>query len=127
MRETKSKAVAKQRSPLPVLLGWGLLIGAALLLAGCANRSNQVLYEGEFFRAKASRIDRDARQMFAVEVPGVSRNFEGAREAGRFEATRYCLENYGTSDIVWSLGPDDDPEALVVDKDRLNLRGTCVF
>lgn len=127
MSRAKSGETVCVISRLPVLMGWGLLLCAALAVSGCANRKNQVLYDGEVFRAKASKIDRDTRQMFAVEVPGVSKSFEGAREAGRFEGTRYCLENYGTSDIVWSRGPDDDPDTLLAERDKLSLRGTCVF
>lgn len=115
-------------SRLPMLLGWGLLIAAALSLVACGDRRDErVLFDGEYFRAKAARIDRDQRQDFTVQVGDISRSFQGALEAGRYEGTRYCIEEFGTSDIIWSSGPDDDPESLQIDKGRLTLRGTCFF
>ena len=108
----------------------GATIMAVVLLlvtTGCERRDERVLFEGEYFRTKASPVDRQARESFVIEVPGVSRNFEAAREAGRFGGTRYCIESYGTSDIRWTSGPDDPPETLLIDRDRLTLRGTCLF
>lgn len=111
------------------VLAWGLFIGAAVLLSACSavKREDRVLFEGEFFKAKAGHIDRDNRSEFNVVVGDISRSFEGAREAARYEATKYCIEEFGTSDIIWISGPDDDPDTLQIVNDRLTLHGTCYF
>lgn len=106
---------------------WVLLIGAALLVSGCEKRGERVQFEDQFFRAKASKGSNGQRESFVVEVADAASNFEGALGAGRFEATRYCINNFGTSDVDWELGPDDPPEALLSDRGRLIFRGTCLF
>lgn len=109
------------------VLGWGLLIGAALLISACGERrAERVLFDGIYFRSKVS-APRAAKQNFEIVVPDISRSFEGALDAGRFAATRHCVNTYGTSDILWAQGPDDAPETLQIERDRLTLRGTCVF
>ena len=117
----------KHLNRLPIVLGWGLLILAALSIAGCGQREERIAFDGEFFRASAARIDRDQREQFTVQVGDISRSFQGALEAGRHEGTRYCIEEFGTSDIIWVSGPDDDPETLEINNDRLTLRGSCYF
>lgn len=116
-------------SRLPMLMAWGLLIAAVFSLMACSQqrRDERILFEGEYFRTKAARLDRDQRQDFTVQVGNISQSFQGALEAGRYEGTRYCIEEFGTSDIIWLSGPDDDPETLQIDNDRLTLRGTCFF
>ena len=32
------------------------------------------------------------------------------QKAGRYEATIYCVNKFGTSDIVWDLDPEDVSE-----------------
>jgi hypothetical protein len=49
----------------------------------------------------------------------------GAREAGRYEATKYCINQYGTSDIAWVSGPDVEDGSLTINNDELQLRGAC--
>lgn len=107
----------------PVLLG--LLIIAALMLTACG-RSDPVTFDDQVYRAKLSKVDRKLVE-FSVDVSPVSASFEGALEAGRYEATRHCIENFGTSVIDWKTGPDDDPETLPVVNDTLSFRGACRF
>lgn len=115
-------------SRLPMGMAWGLLLAATCSLVACGERRDErVLFEGEYFRTKAARIDRSKRQDFTVQVGNISQSFQGALEAGRYEGTRYCIEEFGTSDIIWVSGPDDDPETLQIANDRLTLRGTCFF
>lgn len=97
------------------------------LMAGCARREDRVLFDGEFFRAKVSREDRKARQGFTVKVSPVSSGFEGALQAGEYEATRYCIETYGTSDIDWIVGPEAEAESLPVVNNSLTMAGECRF
>ncbi|MEM8582075.1 MAG: hypothetical protein AAGF50_12840 [Pseudomonadota bacterium] len=97
-------------------------------LAACGERDQQrVLFDGVYFRTKAKAVDKADRQSFVVNVPKVQRSFNGAREAGRFEGTRYCLSNYGTSEILWSIGPDTADGRLVVENNDFNFRGRCVL
>ncbi|WP_290559856.1 hypothetical protein [Aestuariivita sp.] len=102
-----------------------ILMSLALaLVAGCTARDDRVRFDGEVFRGKASH-DRDDRRKFTVEVSPVSASLDGAREAGRFEGIKYCINEYGTSNIEWSVGPDTDPAALVIERDRLSFAGMC--
>lgn len=100
-----------------------LALLAVAALAACESREDRVLFDGIYFRSKAAKIDKDQPQSFTVTVNGFSQSADGAREAGRYEGTKYCIANYGTSNIEWSQGPDD--EQLAVDGDKLVLAGTC--
>ena len=102
-----------------------LLLGTIVALPGCADRSAQVRFNGEYYPAKVSR-DRDAREQFQVAVRRVDRGLTGAREAGRYEAMRYCLKEFGTSDVDWVNGPDAEDGRLQISNGRLILNGECV-
>lgn len=102
------------------------LLTAGVMLAACQPADGErVAFDGIFFRSSASPADRKDRQAFDVSVRPFSASAEGAREAGRYEATRYCVSRYGTSDIVWTNGPDAEDGTLIVDNDRLMLSGQC--
>jgi len=102
-----------------------LFLGAIVVLPGCGDRAAKVRFNGEYYPAKVSR-DRDAREQFQVAVRRVDRGLTGAREAGRYEAMRYCLKEFGTSDIDWVNGPDAEDGRLQVSNGRLVLNGECV-
>ena len=102
-----------------------MLLLAALLISGCSRDRDRVAFDDVEFRSKASSVDRKNRAAFEVSVRPFSASADGAREAGRYEATRYCIERYGTSDIIWTAGPDAEAENLVVEGDTLALAGTC--
>ncbi len=99
---------------------------AVTVTAGCADRGERVLFDGVQFRTKSKATSED-RQSFLVRVPRVDRSIEGAREAGAYEAARYCIENFGTSEITWVIGPDGEAGSLVVDGNDLTLTGRCVL
>ncbi|MEP3637853.1 MAG: hypothetical protein ABJN14_11400 [Paracoccaceae bacterium] len=122
---TQSVTVSEKSNDLRRFLLMGLVMISALILAACS-RSDAVTFDGQVYRAKLSKVDRQLIE-FSVEVSPVSASFEGALEAGRFEATRHCIENFGTSVIDWETGPDDDPETLAVVKDTLSFQGSCRF
>ncbi|KIC49204.1 hypothetical protein RA29_12175 [Tateyamaria sp. ANG-S1] len=109
----------------PMLLT-GFLLSAALVLTACSGerRSERVAFDGQFFRASSSKVDRQ-RDQFEITVSPVSASLEGAREAGRYEAIRYCITQFGSSDISWIEGPDAEDGTLRTNGDRLLLRGTC--
>jgi hypothetical protein len=108
----------------PALLT-GVVLIAALLLSACGQRkADKVAFDGVYFRSTASKIDKK-RDRFEIAVAPASSSMAGAREAGRYEATRYCIDNFGTSDMDWSEGPDAADGTLTVANDKLILRGTC--
>lgn len=110
----------RQRKPQVV----GGFIVLATALTACTPRDERVLFDGIFFRAKASKVDDD-RSRFAATVFNAVQAIESAREAGRYEGTKYCIANYGTSRIEWALGPDDPEEQLQIQDGDLFLQGQC--
>ena len=97
---------------------------AGVLVAGCTAREDRILFDGQYFRAKASK-DRDDRRIFTATVKPVSASVEGAREAGRYEGIKYCISEYGTSDIQWVAGPDAEPQTWTLDGDTAVFKGIC--
>lgn len=95
---------------------------AMLTLAGCGE--NRPLFDGATFRAKLDADRADARS-FSVEVRDAGKTLAGAREAGRFEAVRHCIETFGNSRIDWVQGPDAEDSALRIEDGDLILTGRC--
>ncbi|WP_299725153.1 hypothetical protein [uncultured Tateyamaria sp.] len=121
MTKTKTLSLTDRR---PALL-LGLMLIAVLLLSACNGRkADRIAFDGQFFRASAKKVDKQ-RLDFEVTVRPVSASLEGARAAGAYEATRYCVGNFGTSDIDWTDGPDGEDGTLRISNDRLLLTGTC--
>ncbi len=105
--------------------GLTLVLMLALGLAACKNpEKTGFAFDGVYFRTKAKKLGDDLAD-FTVQIPGVSRSLEGARGAGEYEGTRYCIKNFGTSDITWVVGPETDPARLVIEKDTLTFQGRC--
>lgn len=104
----------------------GLLLIATLLLTACQaeRRADRIAFDGQFFRTSSKKLDKQ-RFNFEVTVRPVSASLDGARAAGRHEAFRYCIGNFGSSDIVWINGPDGEDGTLRVSGDTLELQGTC--
>ena len=94
-----------------------------LLLLGCSARisENRVPFDGVLFNAKlkvgASKKD------FEIIVPRAHRSLFGAKEAGRYEATIYCVNKFGTSDIIWDVSPDD--VSKVTSNKSIFIKGRC--
>ncbi|MEP4197361.1 MAG: hypothetical protein ABJL99_17200 [Aliishimia sp.] len=104
-------------------VGISLVLCYALVACSAVSKDKQT-FDGQFFRTKASKVDSDRRQI-QVSVSPVSASIEGAQEAGRHEATIYCIKNYGSSAIDWRVGPDDATDSYTFDGDTLTLRGAC--
>lgn len=103
-----------------------LVLGTATvaMLAGCTSSQNRIAYDGEFFRAKLSKVDRQ-RDEFIVTVRNPEKSLSGARLAAHHEAVQHCIENYGSSDVIWNSDPlDEEAEARIIDG-RLTYRGKC--
>ena len=98
----------------------GMISNGASYLTG----SNQQTFEGQTYRARLSP-DEAAAQRFVVAVGNLDRGLAGAKEAGRYEATKYCLKNFGWSGVTWSAGPDLPDASLPIVEGQLRLSGEC--
>jgi len=103
-----------------------LALCATFVLTACGKAGDRVMFDGKYYPTKLSKVG-DRREDFAVAVQDPGQGIEGAREAGRLEATRYCVETFGDSDITWQTGYDPDASAVITDNGRLILRGRCVI
>ena len=107
-------------------LNLGLATCSFLIVMGCSNpfelEENKVSFDGYYFSSKLSRNKSDNRS-FDLKVRRANRSLVGAREAGRYEATRFCIKNFGTSDVKWILGPDD--QSIGLTGKVLKLSGQC--
>ncbi|WP_246040430.1 hypothetical protein [Roseovarius arcticus] len=101
-------------------------LAATLALTACGKPGSRVRFDDNYYPAKLSKVG-DRREDFVVTVQDPGQGIAGAREAGRYEATRYCVETFGDSDISWQAGYDPDNRASVIDNGRLILRGQCVI
>ena len=103
-----------------------LILCSCLILLGCSNpltlEENKVSFDGYYFPYKLVRNKVDDRS-FDLTVKRANRSLSGAREAGRYEATRFCIKIFGTSDIKWFLDPDDENIGLT--GRVLKLSGQC--
>ncbi|MCR9125390.1 MAG: hypothetical protein NXH82_04625 [Rhodobacteraceae bacterium] len=107
-----------------VLVPTLLVAAAAAALTACQPQDDRLRFDGQVYRTKASKVGDDL-SVFQVTASPVSASLAGAREAAAYEAIRYCISNYGTSAIEWSVGPDTDTGALIVEKDQLTFSGEC--
>ncbi|WP_254452898.1 hypothetical protein [Ruegeria atlantica] len=103
------------------------VLGAVVFVSACGpSSSDRILFDGKAFRAKAKAVDkRNAPTEFTVVVNGASASLDGAREAGRFEGTKFCIDSFGTSKINWKVGPDTEPQNLRITDNKLTFAGTC--
>ncbi|MEP5732511.1 MAG: hypothetical protein ABJL67_24435 [Sulfitobacter sp.] len=96
----------------------------AALVAGCTDRKNRLQFDGHFFRTKVSKVDGQ-RDVIQVRIRDVAKSLDGAREAGRHAGISYCVKNYGSSKIAWSVGPDTPSEELRITDNALVFQGVC--
>lgn len=100
---------------------------ALTLAAGCAQSDKRVLFDGNYYPGKA-RGQKEERRDLTATVRRANRGIEGAQKAAVYEATRYCLENFGTSEIAWA-GVAEGQEGPVYTRsgDRLSVSGRCII
>ncbi|SPF80546.1 hypothetical protein [Pseudoprimorskyibacter insulae] len=106
-----------------------LLVSMLALTAVSAcdrERSNSVRFDGNYYPAKGKAVEAKAPADFVVTVSNVAQGLEGARQAGEYEATKYCIQKLGTSDVIWQIGPDADETAIGAASGTLTLAGSCV-
>lgn len=108
----------------------GLAIAAVLVgatLTACGPRQNDPRkpeFDGMRFSARLTAT-RDNPRDFTVVVSPASANVSAAQEAGRYEATKYCLQTFGGSDTIWGVGPDLPVEQVTVAGDAITMTGRC--
>ncbi|WP_089880005.1 hypothetical protein [Citreimonas salinaria] len=110
-----------------------LVLGMGLALAGCGrfglgwpgSGSSEILFEGQRFNATARAVERRDKQSFVVSVPGAVQSLRGPILAGDHAGKKHCIHFFGTSDIDWTVGPDTDPAALVIEGGALRFAGRC--
>ena len=110
-----------KRLILPLVAGLGL--------AACGNvvetfTSKSVTFDGVSFRGKAAAANKADRRDFVATVGPASRSMVGAREAVQYQGPRYCILNFGVSDIAWEISPE--AEELPMENDRIVLKGRCL-
>lgn len=108
---------------MTMFLAGGLLVSACGTAPSSATR---VAFDGIYFSAKAKHVNKKATPAdFTVTVNRVSQSLDGAREAGRYEGTKFCIQNFGSSRIAWKVGPDTKPQNLRIENDKLTFAGSC--
>jgi hypothetical protein len=111
------------RGARPLLLT--LCLGLAASCGVLEDRQNRaVTFEGIRFNADVRGSGEEGRDM-VITVRPASVNVGAALEAGRYEAVKYCLRNFGGSDAEWQIGPDTPPEQITVTDDTITLVGRC--
>lgn len=100
------------------------ILAIALTLGACSNDDDLIAFDGKFFRTKVKKVDKQW-DVFTVEIRDVSQSLEGARQSGQYAGIEYCVGQFGTSDVIWTVGPDTPAEQLRIVDDRMTFRGRC--
>lgn len=103
-----------------------VILIAIMALGGCTERAKRVYFDGKLYPTREKRVSKENRDQFVVTVRRASQGIDGAREAGRHGGSKYCIKNYGTSEIEWANGPDAPAENLQISNGNLILTGRCV-
>lgn len=105
----------------------GLVLVALAVLAGCTEREERVLFNGNYYPGKA-RAEKQDRRNFTAFVRRAGRGIEGAQQAVLYEATRYCLDNLGTSEIAWKGAPEGTEGPVYARSgDTVTVTGRCII
>ncbi|NCQ24235.1 MAG: hypothetical protein COW54_02025 [Rhodobacteraceae bacterium CG17_big_fil_post_rev_8_21_14_2_50_63_15] len=105
----------------------GLVLVVIGVMAGCTERKERVLFDGVYYPPK-SRAEKQDQRNFTASVSRANRGIEGAQKAAVHEATRYCLENFGTSEIDWRGVPEGSEGPLFARSgDRVSVSGRCAI
>jgi hypothetical protein len=116
----------RDRTGISGLKGIGV---AALIigLAGCADREQRMFFDGNHYPA-SSGADQQGLRAFTASVTRASQGINGAQAAALHEATRYCVNTYGTSTIDWAnVPPGTEGPAYGRSGDRVSVAGRCVI
>ena len=108
----------------PLITTVAMASALALAVSGCVKENRNIPFDGVVFKTKTKKVD-DNLADFVAYVSPVSASLEGAREAGRYEGTKYCISNFGTSQIDWTVGPETEASKLIITEDTLTFQGQC--
>jgi hypothetical protein len=97
-----------------------VIVAVLIALAGCSERA-PILFDGESFKSKSKAVSDDNRT-FTVETRDAAGREEAAVKAARYEATLYCMNQFGTSDMVWTAESDD---IVLTEDGKLVREGQC--
>ncbi|MDT8329266.1 MAG: hypothetical protein RQ750_18180 [Roseovarius sp.] len=99
---------------------------AVLMLAGCTEIKERSFFEGKYYPPK-TRVEKGDRRNFTASVRRASRGINGAQQAAVHEATRYCLESFGTSEIEWSGVAKGEGPVYGRSGDTVSVTGRCII
>lgn len=100
-----------------------ILMIAAVATTACSRLKDDGLrFDGQKYRIKSSKLSKEDRASFDVQVRSSLATLEGAREAAAYGGVEYCIQQFGTSTIAWAVDP---AEAQLTDGDSLIAQGTC--
>ncbi|WP_371223567.1 hypothetical protein [Roseovarius sp. 2305UL8-3] len=103
-----------------------IFLVTVLALGACSEKSKRVYFGGNYYPTKEKGGGKDDRALFATTVRRADQGVDGAREAGRHGGAKYCIKNFGTSEIEWINGPDAPLQSLQSSNGNLVLTGRCV-
>ncbi|OWU83657.1 hypothetical protein ATO6_17505 [Oceanicola sp. 22II-s10i] len=114
---------------MKLALGIGLIValsGCSVLQSGRSLLSGQAraTFDGNYYPARLAADKEDGRR-FAVTVNRVSQGLNGAKEAARYEASKFCIRNHGWSGIDWTVGPDTPDGSLAIVDNKITFSGEC--
>ncbi|MEC9199128.1 hypothetical protein [Donghicola tyrosinivorans] len=98
------------------------LLIAALAVSACGKQPYE--YAGSNHKAKV-KTARSDRATMTIPTKKVSDGLDGARAAAQFEATRHCLKYFGSSDIIWAVGPETADADLPINGEVVTFSGVC--
>ena len=108
---------------------WIILGSVAVLLGGCANVRDRVFGGAQSDRSLPFRTcitKGDDRRDIAVRVRAGGVPVSDVRESVRFQATRYCLTNFGGADTRWQIDPVTRDWAFAREGQDMIFQGRCV-
>ncbi|WP_298257147.1 hypothetical protein [uncultured Litoreibacter sp.] len=105
-----------------------LIASLAFGAASCSTFSRDKSRNADTERAlpfKAKLSSGDDKRDIEIRVQNKGAGVEEVRESVRFEATKYCLLNYGGSDAEWKLSSVSKDWAFTQDGDTLVFNARC--
>ena len=108
---------------------WIILGSAAVLLSGCGTIRERFFSGGQSDRAlpfRASLTKGEDGRDISVRVRAGGVSVADVRESVRFQATRYCLTNFGGADTRWQIDPATGDWAFTREGQDMIFQGRCV-
>lgn len=100
----------------------------AFSLSGCSQlwSANGEGVAAQTLPYRASLQRGEDRRDFTVTVRAPGATVGQVRESVRFQATRYCLPTYGSSEAEWSLDQSTDDWAFARAGENMVFTGRCI-